>query len=381
VETSVVPHKPGPLERLLDTGPARKLLAFHETHPQRAGALFFMVGVSFDAATIFRIDSVVDNVIIITYLSLLCVLYVAATLHDAGELRNVVLLRFTRWYPIASQFLLGALFSMFVFFYSQSASLTETSVFLVLLVGLMVANEVLHDRMFSARLRLGLLFFVLASYLVYSVPIVTGIMNHGAFAAGLLLAAGLVGLILWYLWKRGVFRDRSQIIWAGATVAILLALLEVSYVLNWIPPVPMAVREAGVYHFVKKSGPEYRMRYAKPAWYKPFASDEQPFRYFPGDTVYVYTAVFAPSRLDKEIVHVWERHRPEQDDWLESDRINYFVSGGRDHGYRGYTQKRVIQPGTWRVRVETSDGRLLTRIRFHVVPVSERVTDWKWRTG
>ncbi|MFT4605316.1 MAG: hypothetical protein ACI9W4_002055 [Rhodothermales bacterium] len=381
METSVVPHKPGPLERLLDTGPARKLLAFHETHPQRAGALFFMVGVSFDAATIFRIDSVVDNVIIITYLSLLCVLYVAATLHDAGELRNVVLLRFTRWYPIASQFLLGALFSMFVFFYSQSASLTETSVFLVLLVGLMVANEVLHDRMFSARLRLGLLFFVLASYLVYSVPIVTGIMNHGAFAAGLLLAAGLVGLILWYLWKRGVFRDRSQIIWAGATVAILLALLEVSYVLNWIPPVPMAVREAGVYHFVKKSGPEYRMRYAKPAWYKPFASDEQPFRYFPGDTVYVYTAVFAPSRLDKEIVHVWERHRPEQDDWLESDRINYFVSGGRDHGYRGYTQKRVIQPGTWRVRVETSDGRLLTRIRFHVVPVSERVTDWKWRTG
>ena len=340
-----------------------------------------MVGVGVDAATIFRIDSVIDNAIIITYLGLLCVLYVAATLHDAGELRNRVLLRFTRWYPLASQFLLGALFSMFVFFYSQSASLTETSVFLVLLVGLLIANEILHDRMFSARLRMALLFFVLASYLVYSVPIVTGIMNHATFLLGLILAAGLVALILRYLWKRGVFRDQSQMVWAGATIPVLLALLELSYVFNWIPPVPMAVREAGVYHFVEKEGADYRMRFAKPAWYKPFADDEQPFRYFPGDTVYVYTAVFAPSRLDKEIVHVWERHSPDADEWVESDRISYFVSGGRDHGYRGYTHKRLIEPGLWRVRVETNNGRLLTRLRFKVVPVPERVTDWKWRTG
>lgn len=374
-------QKPGPLERLLATRPARKLLAFHETHPRRAGALFFMAGVSFDAATIFRIDSVIDNVIIITYLALLCVLYVAATLHDAGELRNRVLLRFTRWYPIASQFLMGALFSMFVFFYSQSASLTETSVFLVLLVGLLIANEILHDRMFSARLRLALLFFVLASYLVYSVPIVTGIMNHATFLLGLFLAAGLVGLILAYLWKRGVFGERSQMIWAGTTIALLLALLEVSYVNNWIPPVPMAVREVGVYHFVQKTGSEYRMRYAKPVWYKPFADDEQPFRYFQGDTVFVYTAVFAPSRLEKEIVHVWERQNPETNEWVERDRISYFVSGGRDHGYRGYTKKRSIEPGLWRVRVETNNQRLLTRIRFRVVPVDERVTNWKWRTG
>ncbi len=381
METSVTTHKPGPVERLLASRPARRLLAFYETYPKRAGALFFMVGVGFDAATIFRIDSVMDNVIIVTYLGLLCVLYVAATLHDAGKLRNGFLLRFTRWYPLASQFLLGALFSMFVFFYSQSASLTETSIFLFLLVGLLIANEILHDRMFSARLRLALLFFVLASYLVYSVPIVTGIMNHATFLVGLLLAAGLVGLILLYLWKRGVFRDRSQMVWAGATVPILLALLEISYVFNWIPPVPMAVRESGVYHFVEKSGADYRMRYAKPVWYKPFSNDEQPFRYFQGDTVFVYTAVFAPSRLDKEIVHVWERHQPETDEWVVSDRISYFVSGGRDHGYRGYTQKRFIEPGLWRVRVETNNGRLLTRIRFHVIPVSERVTNWKWRSG
>lgn len=380
MEQPVVARSSGPLERILSSRPARRVVSFYEAHPKRAGTLFFLTGVGFDAATIFRIDSVIDNTIIAVYLLLLCVLYTAATLHEAGQLKNRLLLRFTRWYPIASQFLLGALFSMFVFFYSQSASLTETSIFLVALIGLMIANEVLHDRMFSARLRLSLLFVVLASYLVYFVPIVTGIMNHATFFLGLLLAAGIVVAIGRLLWHRGVFRSKRQMVKMGATIPVLVLLLESAYVMNWIPPVPMAVRDAGVYHEVVRSGGEYRMRYARPAWYDLFERDERPFRYSPGDTVFVYTAVFAPSRLEKTIVHVWERRHAETDAWLETDQIRYTVSGGRDNGYRGYTQKRLIEPGRWRVRVETDNGRLLTRIAFDVVRADEPVERWKWRT-
>ena len=368
--------KPGLVTRVLSSAPARKLLALHEAHPRRAAAGFFLAGVGWDAATIFRIDSVIDNAIILTYLFALCVLYVAATLHDAGKLRSPTLLRFVRWYPMASQFLMGALFSMFVFFYSQSASWSETSVFLVILIVLLVANEILHDRMFSVRLRLVLLYFVLASYLVYSVPILVGAMNHFTFTLGLLLAAGIVGLIGRYLWKRDVFSWR-QLVWSALALPTMVAFLEVAYVKNWIPPVPMAVREAGVYHTVKRDGEDYRMRLRKPSWYKPFKRSETPFHFQQGDTVFVYAAVFAPTRIQKEIVHRWQRQRADGT-WEDTDRIAYLVAGGRDNGYRGYTNKRRVEPGAWRVRVETNTGRLLTRIRFDVVPAEEPITRWKW---
>lgn len=370
------PRRRGPLERVLSTRVAQRALSLHEAHPRRAAATLFLAGVGWDAATIFRIDSVIDNALILLYLGALCVLYFAATLHDAGKLENPTLLRFVRWYPMASQFLMGALFSMFVFFYSQSASWSETSVFLLVLVALLVANEVLHDRMFSARLRLVLLYFVLASYLIYAVPIVTGVMNHLTFTVGLLLAAGIISLLGRMLWNRGLFRERSQMASIAVAIPLLVGFLEVAYTLNWIPPVPLAVRDAGVYHTVKRDGDVYRMRMAKPPWFRFWKQTEDPFRYSPGDTVYVYTAVFAPTRLQKGIVHVWEQH--DGTEWVETDRIGYLVSGGRDHGYRGYTMKRLVEPGRWRVRVETEPGRLLTRVRFDIEP--GEVNRWKWIT-
>ncbi|NNE68740.1 MAG: hypothetical protein HKN29_00100 [Rhodothermales bacterium] len=46
----------GPVERVLSSRVARRVLSLYEAHPKRAGTLFFLGGVGFDAATIFRID-------------------------------------------------------------------------------------------------------------------------------------------------------------------------------------------------------------------------------------------------------------------------------------------------------------------------------------
>jgi hypothetical protein len=40
------------------------------------------------------------------------------------------------------------------------------------------------------------------------------------------------------------------------------------------------------------------------------------------------------------------------------------MTGGRETGYRLYTMKQRVQPGEWRVDVETEDGRLLGRMTF-----------------
>jgi hypothetical protein len=41
-------------------------------------------------------------------------------------------------------------------------------------------------------------------------------------------------------------------------------------------------------------------------------------------------------------------------------------------GYRGYTFKRQVQPGRWRIEVRTEHGRLLGRIAFELVPATVR---------
>jgi hypothetical protein len=52
---------------------------------------------------------------------------------------------------------------------------------------------------------------------------------------------------------------------------------------------------------------------------------------------------------------------------MTTDRLDYKIQGGRDGGYRGYTMKRNVQPGKWRVDVETNEGMILGRIPFNLV--------------
>ena len=104
---------------------------------------------------------------------------------------------------------------------------------------------------------------------------------------------------------------------------------------------------------------------------------DTPFHYAEGDTVFAFAAVFAPTRLRKKIYHRWRVYDEAQQAWVSTDRIGYEVEGGRYRGFRGYTYKRHVRPGAWRVDVETEAGGIIGRIRFDVVPVRAPVTRLK----
>jgi hypothetical protein len=52
---------------------------------------------------------------------------------------------------------------------------------------------------------------------------------------------------------------------------------------------------------------------------------------------------------------------------METDKIGFRISGGREGGYRGFTAKYGVKPGEWRVAVETIEGQTLGIIDFDVV--------------
>lgn len=369
------------LRRLTDRPIAGRLLALYRRHERIAPAVFFFAGVAWDAATVFRIDAVVDIVLVVVYLAALGALITVSALDGAGRLRAAWLLRLRDWFPAAIQFLLGALFSVFVFFYSQSASLTETSIYLVVLIGLLVANELLHRRLLDVYLGFALYYVALASFLVYFVPIVVGDTGTGTFVAGTVAAAGIVLALVAWLRGRGVFSGTRQTAGMVLLVLALFGFHQAAWRLNWIPPVPIALRDAGIYREVVREGETYRMRFEDPPWWAFWRRDDRRLAWLPDEPVYCFTAVFAPTRLQSRIVHVWEFRNVESGAWEASDRIGYDIRGGRDYGYRGYTLKRTLRPGDWRVRVETEDGRLLSRIRFTIDPSLPAPDSWRWITA
>ena len=114
--------------------------------------VFFFSGVTYDTLTLTRIDRLQDNLLLLIYLLLLGLLIVLTGrlgIEPAPDREALTTLSpFARWvlqarpyYPMASQFLLGGLFSAYAIFYSRSATLTSTAIFFALLVVLLVGNE------------------------------------------------------------------------------------------------------------------------------------------------------------------------------------------------------------------------------------------------
>jgi len=338
----------------------------------------FVGGFVWDSLTLTRIDRLSDNLILLAYYTLATLSILLMHLVDAERVKFLLLYRLRPWYPLAVQFFFGGLFSSYVVFYFQSASFTKSAVFWGLLVVLFIGNEFLEKRLENMYLQGGLHFLVGFSFFIFFLPVVTHRMNVGMF-----LLAALVGMFVslgmwWLLYSKYQVISSSRFRRMGWMLQGLLGLFLLFYFLNWIPPVPLSLKFGGVYHRVQRMGDVYELKMERPAWYQFWKRQDHPFRWMPGDTVFCFTAVFAPTQLQKDIVHHWQVYEEDRNRWLTTDRRRFVIRGGRREGYRGYTYKRRIRPGRWRVDVETEDGLLLGRIPFTVLGInSTKQRRWK----
>lgn len=335
--------------------------------------IFFFGGFTWDSLTLTRIDRMSDNLILLSYLILLGLLIVIFNFVENGLLTRSWLLKYREWYPLGMQFFLGGLFSSYVVFYFQSASMTKTAIFLLLLVILLVANEFLEKRLSNLNLVLSLYFFASFSFFIFFIPVIVKFMNLVTYVLGGMISLVLIGLLLWIFYRKKILVDRKHLLLTSSPVLVIYMLLNIFYIQNWIPPVPLALKSAGIYHHVSREGTDYVLHYEKPRWYEFWKKSDDPFHYTSGDTVFCFTAIFAPTRLTKKTFHHWQKYLPERHTWVTTDRLGYEITGGREGGYRGYTYKKNVSPGKWRVNVETEEKLLLGRIQFEIKFVQGRV--------
>lgn len=359
----------GRLMRILSQNPRYRLARrLYHRHEKLAPPLLFLGGVTWDALTLQRVGALLDNVVLGLYLGLLGGFIALALLDRHDRPLPPSLEALSTWSTGAIQFLSGGLFSAYVIYYTRSASLTTASLFLLVLVALLVANELIWSRQRSGYLLIGLYFLAVFCYLTFLLPVALGTMGFNVFLASGTLSTGIVTGLLFFLQRRGVFNHLSSFLGALCVVGGLFGGLVTFYVQGWIPPVPLALQHVGVYHDVERQDESFLLRQERSskAWLGA-VHGEDPFHYAPGDTVYCFAAIYAPTALQTTVAHQWQRYVPSRDIWVDTDRIGYELVGGRRTGYRGVTFKQHVKPGLWRVSVETGQGRPIGRIQFEVV--------------
>jgi hypothetical protein len=349
--------------------PVNIVQRFYQRYSRFLPVISFIGGFLWDSLTLTRIDRLSDNLFLLGYILLLGFSIILINLVESNRLTNSFVLKYREWYPLAIQFFLGGLFSSYVVFYFQSAAITKNWLFLGILIILLFANEFLEKRLTNIYLQLTLFFLVAFSFCIFFVPVLIGRMSVFVFILSGLLSLMIMAGFIYLLFRKLSILSRSELIRVSGILVVLYLLLNLFYFFNWIPPVPLSLKYSGIYHQVQRTGEEYLLKFEQPAWYQFWKKSDNPFRYSEGDTVFCFAAVFAPTDLKTRIYHEWQQYLPGQQRWLTTDHLGYQLTGGRKPGYRGYTYKRNVQPGEWRVEVKTEEDQVLGRIDFTIVAV------------
>ncbi len=344
----------------------QKSIEFYQRYSKYAPIAFFFSGFTWDSMTLTRIDRLLDNLILLAYLILMGLLIFLLNLIEADRIQKSLLIKYKEWYPLGVQFLLGGLFSSYVVFYFQSASFTKTFLFLTILVVLLIANEFLEKRLTNLYLQSTFYFLTSFSFFIFFIPVMIKRMSIFTFILGGVLSLIITIGLFYLIYKKSVSFGANKFWRITTLVGMLYVLLNFFYAQNWIPPVPLSLKKGAIYHHVSRQGDIFKLKFQKPKWYQLWKDSDDSFNYSEGDTVFCYTAVFAPTLLQKNVYHVWRKYFSERDEWLTTDRLGFEITGGRKMGYRGYTYKRNVSPGKWRVDVVTGDDLLLGRISFRI---------------
>lgn len=335
-------------------------------YERHLSAASLIAGFTFDNFAFGRIDRPMTHLVFVAYLLVAAVsIAILHTLESRPEEKRPSA-RTRAILVSVTQFALGCLLSGFCVFYLRSASFWGSWPYLLALAGIFAGNEFLkkyHARLTFASL---LLFFSLLSYAMLVVPVLMARIGTIPFLLAGLSAVLIFAAFLFVIGRLGKDRYRQARLRIAGGALVIFAVINAFYFARILPPLPLALADAGVFHDVKRVGNRYQVSGEPQPWTLRLGFP-QVLHLGPGERLYLYSAVFAPVRLSTTIVDRWQWFSPQSRSWVPQSTVSYTVKGGRADGYRGYTIKSRPKPGDWRVDITTADGRALGRVRFSVV--------------
>jgi hypothetical protein len=333
----------------------------------------FFAGFTWDSLTLTRIDLILDNMVMFSYIILTGLFIYIYNLVEANVIQKPFIQKYKDWYPNIIQFFFGGLFSGYVVYYFQSASITKNWLFVLFLILLLISNEFIKNRLSNFIFQFSLYYLAAFSFFTFYLPVLFETINPFVFILGGIVSSLFVAGLIYLLYKRIKESLKQQFKQLAITLASIYLVFNILYFTNIIPPVPLSLKEAGIYHDVEREEDQYTLKFEEGKWYEFFKDSDDVFHYTEGDVVYCFASVFAPTNLDTRIYHHWQMYNTSTEEWITTDRTHYRITGGRDGGYRGYTNKQNVTEGLWRVEVENQREQVLGSISFEIVAARDSV--------
>jgi len=324
-------------------------------------------GFVFDAVTLKRVDLFWENFFVIAHIVLvgICIVLIHAIEREEGAEANPSKLHF--WLVNVQQFFYGGIWSVFLVFYFRSGDITVSWPFLLILALSFIANERLKRSFIKLTFQISLFFLAIFCFAIFLVPVLFHQIGPQMF-----LLAGVLSLIfiaLFLLLIRYTSRrkfGKGKIFLFGSIAGIFI-LVNILYFTDLIPPLPLSVKDAGVYYSVQRDSLGNYVATGEQRTWLDYFKLYPDFHALQGQPVFVYSAIFSPPALNLNVIHQWQ-HQNLNGQWQTMSTVNLRIVGGRDGGFRTFSEKTTnLTTGHWRVNVLTTNGQLIGRVRFNLV--------------
>lgn len=262
-------------------------------------------------------------------------------------------------------FFSGSLLSFVFIYYFRSSSFIISLPVLFMIFGMILANEIIKDKKYRRLVDILVLFVSSIFFFIFAIPIFTGSIGNMIFWISFVFAVLLHAvflLLLSYICKRKIrFFEREV-----KSSLVVIAIISMMYISKTLPAVPLSLKTASIYSSISKSSDVYTVQSEKRTLSQKLINLNT-YHYTEGESIYFFSSVHAPVKINTKITHLWEYHDEKSGNWIEMNKVSFVLYGGRTAGYRGYTVSTNPKSGLWRVSVRTEDDRTIGRYNFKMI--------------
>ncbi|MEN9613792.1 MAG: hypothetical protein RLZZ347_99 [Candidatus Parcubacteria bacterium] len=325
-------------------------------------------GFVFDALTLKRVDTLWENVWVVVHLLIVATCILLINRMDTTGDSEHDLSKSLFWMVNVLQFFFGGLLSTYLVFYFRSSALSVSWPFILILTLAFIANERFKRHYVRVGFQVSLFFLSLFSYTIIETPVVLHEMGAQIFIVSGAVALSIMFVFLYLLRLTSLrkFSQSSSVVFGGILGTFLV--VNLLYFTNLIPPVPLALKDAGIYHSIVRDDYGNYLVTAEDSdpWTDAFTLYDVVHQ-GPSNPIYAYSAVFSPTAFNFTVIHDWQQYDEATHTWISRSQAELPVIGGRDGGYRTYSHQMDVAEGKWRVNVETHTGAVIGRLYFMVV--------------
>ena len=229
----------------------------------------------------------------------------------------------------AVQFCFGGLFSALVVCYFKSSGSLASFLLVILLAILLVGNEFLQKKYESFGVSLAFFCLLGTMFMNFAIPHLVHRIGFIWFFLSTLLSFGMC----MFIWK--ISHRKKSILVAPALISILLV---VAYIMNWVPPVPLVLKQKiACQNFDKAT---YTCDIDDPNIFQSIGLQIPSVHKVDSSEVYFLASIYAPAKLKAELEYLWYYQDPQTGKYKLTDRISsgrMTLNGGRESGFRTFT--------------------------------------------